>query len=97
MPEWLVKKHQTKLTPEIDNRILSLFSHGMSYTAIKDHIAEIYQLEVSEATISSIADSLSHSLKLGNPHSTNGYVSPMDAENIYYCSLIMSSYAAWQN
>ena len=26
----------------------------MSYGAIKDHIAEIYQLEVSEATISSI-------------------------------------------
>lgn len=59
----LVKKHQTKLTPEIDNRILSLFSHGMSYTAIKDHIAEIYQLEVSEATISNITDSLIPQLK----------------------------------
>ena len=59
----LVKKHQTKLTPEIDNRILSLFSHGMSYTAIKDHIAEIYQLEVSEATISSITDQLIPQLK----------------------------------
>ena len=59
----LVKKHQTKLTPEIDNRILSLFSHGMSYTSIKDHIAEIYQLEVSEATISSITDQLIPQLK----------------------------------
>ena len=59
----LVKKHQTKLTPEIDNRILSLFSHGMSYGAIKDHIAEIYQLEVSEATISSITDQLIPQLK----------------------------------
>lgn len=28
-------------------------------------------------------------------HSTNGYVSPVDAENIYYCSLIPSGYAAW--
>ena len=26
--------------------------------------------------------------------STNGYVSPIDAENIYYCSLIPSGYAA---
>ena len=59
----LVKKHQTKLTPEIDNRILSLFSHGMSYGTIKDHIAEIYQLEVSEATISSITDQLIPQLK----------------------------------
>ena len=35
----------------------------MSYTAIKDHIAEIYQLEVSEATISSITDQLIPQLK----------------------------------
>ena len=27
-------------------------------------------------------------------HSTNGYLSPIDAENIYYCSLIPSGYAA---
>ena len=27
-------------------------------------------------------------------HSTNGYVSPVDAENIYYCPLIPSGYAA---
>ena len=35
----------------------------MSYTAIKDPIAEIYQLEVSEATISSITDQLIPQLK----------------------------------
>ena len=35
----------------------------MSYGAIKDHISEIYQLEVSEATISSITDSLIPQLK----------------------------------
>jgi putative transposase len=28
----LVKKNQTHLTPEIDRKILSLFSHGMSYS-----------------------------------------------------------------
>ena len=59
----LVKKHQTKLSSEIDNRILSLFSHGMSYSAIKEHISEIYQLEVSEAAISSITDQLIPQLK----------------------------------
>ena len=59
----LVKKHQTKLTAEIDSRILSLFSHGMSYRDIRHYIAEIYQLEVSEATISSITDELIPQLK----------------------------------
>ena len=49
----------------------------MSYTAIKDHIAEIYQLEVSEATISSITDQLIPQLKawqsrpLDSPHCQN--------------------------
>ena len=27
----LIKKNQTQLTPEVDRKILSLFSHGMSY------------------------------------------------------------------
>ena len=58
-----LKKHQTKPTPEIDNRILSLFSHGMSYGAIKNHIAEIDQLEVPKTTISSITDQLIPKLK----------------------------------
>lgn len=35
----------------------------MSYTAIKDHIAEMYHFEVSEATISNITDSLIPQLK----------------------------------
>ena len=56
----LVKIHQTKLTPEIDNRILSLYSHGMSYSDIRHHISEIYQLEVSEATISGITDEIAN-------------------------------------
>ncbi|OAV01585.1 MULTISPECIES: hypothetical protein [Moraxella] len=44
------------MTPEIDSRILSLYSH--SYKAIKEHIAEIYQLEISQVAISSITDEL---------------------------------------
>ncbi len=35
----------------------------MSYRTIKDHIAEIYSLDVSEATISSITDQLIPQLK----------------------------------
>ncbi len=34
----LVKKNQTHLTPEIDRKILSLFSHGMSYRDIQYHL-----------------------------------------------------------
>lgn len=50
----LVKKNQTKLTDEIDSKILSIFALGMSYNDMRQHVDEMYGLEVSQATISSI-------------------------------------------
>lgn len=54
----LVKKRQTVLSDELDNKILSLYALGNSYDDISKHIAEIYGLEVSDAKISSITDKL---------------------------------------
>ena len=59
----LVKKHQTKLTPEIDRKILSLFSHGMSYRAIQQHIADLYGIEVSTGALNTVTDQLIPLLK----------------------------------
>ncbi|HGY9593365.1 TPA: IS256 family transposase [Vibrio campbellii] len=59
----LVKKNQTKLTDEIDNKILSMFSLGMSYRDIRGHVEDMYGVEVSEATISSVTDRLIPELK----------------------------------
>ena len=54
----LVKKHQTHMSDEIERKIISMFGLGMSYLDIAGHIAEIYGLEISNATISSITDKL---------------------------------------
>lgn len=54
----LVKKHQTHLTDEIERKILSLFSLGMSYQDIASHVAELYGVSVSSATISAVTDKL---------------------------------------
>jgi len=59
----LVKKHQTKLTPEIDQKILGLFALGTSYRDIRFHIEELYGIDVSEATISAVTDQLIPELK----------------------------------
>ena len=59
----LIKKHQTKLTPEIDQKILSLFSHGLSYRDIKNHIEEMYGIDVSTGTINTVTDQLIPLLK----------------------------------
>jgi len=54
----LVKKHQTHLTDEIERKILSLFGLGTSYQDIAAHVADIYGLDISNATISAITDKL---------------------------------------
>ncbi len=59
----LVKKNQTKLTDEIDRKILSMFSLGMSYRDIRSHVEDMYGIEVSEATITGITDRLIPELK----------------------------------
>jgi len=59
----LIKKHQTQLTPEIDRKILSLFSHGMSYRDIQYHIQDLYGIEVSTGTLTAITDQLLPALK----------------------------------
>jgi putative transposase len=54
----LIKKHQTHMSDEIAEKILSLFGLGMSYRDIGAHIADLYGIEVSAATISTVTDRL---------------------------------------
>jgi putative transposase len=54
----LIKKNQTSLTNEVETKVLSLFGLGMSYLDIAKHVADMYGLEVSNATISTITDKI---------------------------------------
>ena len=54
----IVKKRQTVITEELDNKILSLYSMGVGYQDISKQMQEIYGYEVSSATLSSITDKL---------------------------------------
>jgi len=38
----LIKKHQTVLNEELDNKILDLYRLGNSYADISSHLADIY-------------------------------------------------------
>jgi len=59
----IVKKHQTTLSDEIEEKILSMYGLGMSYTDITKHIEEIYQVSISTATISAITDKIIDKVK----------------------------------
>jgi len=54
----LVKKQQTSLSGDIENKILSMYAKGMSTSDIEAHIQEIYGLECSDSTISRITDKI---------------------------------------
>lgn len=59
----IVKKHQTHISNHIEQKILSLYALGNSYSQISEHIQEMYGLEFSKATISSITDKVIPLLK----------------------------------
>lgn len=59
----IVKKHQTTISDEIEEKILSMYGLGMSYKDISNHIEEIYQISISTATISAITDKIIEKVK----------------------------------
>jgi len=59
----LIKKNQTQLTDELDRKILSMYALGMSYQDIASHVSDMYDLDISHATISAVTDKLIPELK----------------------------------
>lgn len=54
----IVKKRQTILTDELDDKILKLFAIGTSYKDIAAHLLDMYGVDISAATISAVTDKL---------------------------------------
>ena len=59
----IVKKHQTHISDHIEEKILSLYALGNSYSQISEHIQELYGIEFSKATISAVTDKVIPLLK----------------------------------
>ncbi len=59
----IVKKHQTHMSDQIEQKILSLYALGNSYTQIKGHLEEIYGIGFSTAAISAVTDKIIPILK----------------------------------
>ena len=59
----LVKKHQTHISDHIEQKILSLYAFGNSYSQISEHIEELYGISFSKATISAVTDKVIPLLK----------------------------------
>jgi len=58
----LVKKHQRAI-PGFDDKILSMYSRGMTNREIMEHLKEIYNTEVSPQFITSVTDGVAEHLE----------------------------------
>lgn len=54
----VLKKNQTSITQDIEEKILSMYAKGMTTSDIEAHIRDIYGLEVSDTTVSRITDKI---------------------------------------
>lgn len=54
----ILPKRQTVLGEALDHKVISLYSHGMSYKDICKQLDELYGLTVSPSTLTSITDSI---------------------------------------
>jgi len=54
----LIKKNQTTLPGDIEDKILSMYGKGMTTSDIEAHIQDIYGLDCSDTTISRITDKI---------------------------------------
>lgn len=54
----LLKKNQTSVSRDIEEKILSMYAKGMTTSDIEAHIKDIYGIEVSDSTVSRITDKI---------------------------------------
>ena len=53
-----MKKQQTTLSCDIEEKNISMYAKGMTTSDIERHIREIYGLEISDTTVSRITDKI---------------------------------------
>ncbi len=54
----LLKKNQTSISQDIEEKILSMYAKGMSTGDVEAHIRDIYGIEVSDTTVSRVTDKI---------------------------------------
>lgn len=59
----IIKKRQTTISDALEEKIIALYGLGMSYRDIKDHLAEMYGLDISPASLSAITDKIIPQIK----------------------------------
>lgn len=54
----IIGKYETRLSGDIEEKIISMYAKGMTQADISDHIKDLYGFEISDASISKITDKI---------------------------------------
>ena len=54
----LIKKYQNTVTQDMEEKILSMYAKGMTTGDIESHMHELYDIDISDSTISRITDKI---------------------------------------
>ena len=54
----IVKKYQNTVTQDMEEKIISMYAKGMTTNDIESHMRELYDIEISDNTISMITDKI---------------------------------------
>ena len=54
----IVKKYQNTVTQDMEEKIISIYAKGMITNDIESHMRELYDIEISDSTISRITDEI---------------------------------------
>ena len=54
----IVKKYQNTITQDMEEKIISMYAKGMTTSDIESHMKELYDIDISDSTISRITDKI---------------------------------------
>ena len=54
----LIKKYQNTVTQDMEEKILSMYAKGMTTGDIESHMKELYDMDISDSTVSRITDKI---------------------------------------
>ena len=54
----VVKKYQNTVTQDMEEKIISMYAKGMTTGDMESHLRELYDIEISDSTISRVTDKI---------------------------------------
>lgn len=80
----VVKKYQNTVTQDMEEKILSMYAKGMTTSDIESHMRELYDIEISDSTISRVTDKILPIVKEWQERPLEGIYAVVFLDAIHY-------------